>query len=62
MGEIGIDYLCTPFSLKAAYELNQIGVSMFKIGSGEMTDIPTLKKIAELGKTYDHFHRNVNHG
>ncbi len=49
-GEIGIDYLCTPFSLKAAYELNQIGVSMFKIGSGEMTDIPTLKKIAELGK------------
>ncbi len=48
--EIGIDYLCTPFSLKAAYELQEIGVRMFKIGSGEMTDIPTLKKIAELGK------------
>lgn len=48
--EIGIDYLCTPFSLKAAYELNDIGVEMFKIGSGEMTDIPTLKKIAKLGK------------
>lgn len=48
--EIGIDYLCTPFSLKAAYELNEIGVKMFKIGSGEMTDIPSLKKIAELGK------------
>lgn len=49
--EIGIDYLCTPFSLKAAYELDEIGVKMFKIGSGEMTDVPTLKKIAELGKT-----------
>lgn len=48
--EIGIDYLCTPFSLKAAYELNEIGVKMFKIGSGEMTDIPTLIKIAEIGK------------
>ena len=48
--KIGIDYLCTPFSLKAAYELNEIGVDMFKIGSGEMTDIPTLVKIAELGK------------
>lgn len=48
--EIGIQYLCTPFSLKAAYELNEIGVDMFKIGSGEMTDIPTLMKIAELGK------------
>ncbi len=48
--EIGIIYLCTPFSLKAAYELNEIGVPAFKIGSGEMTDIPTIKKIAELGK------------
>lgn len=48
--EIGIQYLCTPFSLKAAYELNDIGVDAFKIGSGEMTDIPSLLKIAELGK------------
>ena len=43
-------YLCTPFSLKAAYELNEIGVSAFKIGSGEMTDVPTLQAIARLGK------------
>ena len=48
--EIGIQYLCTPFSLKAAYELNEIGVDAFKIGSGEMTDIPTLIKIAQIGK------------
>jgi N-acetylneuraminate synthase len=48
--EIGIFYLCTPFSLKAAQELNEIGVKAFKIGSGEMTDVPSLIKIAELGK------------
>ena len=48
--EIGIQYLCTPFSLKAAQELNELGVAAFKIGSGEMDDIPTLKAIAKMGK------------
>ena len=43
-----IEYLCTPFSFKAAEELLRIGVRYFKIGSGEMTDIPTLKKIAKF--------------
>jgi len=47
---IGIQYLCTPFSWKAAQELNEIGVEAFKIGSGEMTDTPSLKKMALLGK------------
>lgn len=47
---IGIQYLCTPFSLKAAYEINEMGVEAFKIGSGEMTDIPTLVQIAKIGK------------
>lgn len=48
--EINITYLCTPFSLKAALELNEIGIEAFKIGSGEMTDLPTLERIAKLGK------------
>ena len=47
---IGIQYLCTPFSWKAAQELDEIGVDAFKIGSGEMTDVPTLVRIADLGK------------
>jgi sialic acid synthase SpsE len=47
--EIGILYLCTPFSYKAAVELDSIGVDAFKIGSGELTDIPSLRKIAALG-------------
>lgn len=47
--EVGITYLCTPFSLAAAREISEIGVDAFKIGSGEMTDIPSLVRIAELG-------------
>ena len=41
-----IEYLCTPFSYQAAIELHQLGLDIFKIGSGEMTDIPTLRSIA----------------
>ncbi len=49
--KIGIDYLCTPFSLKAAKELVKfVGVDGFKIGSGEMTDIPSLLEIAKFKK------------
>ncbi len=48
---IGITYLCTPFSYKAACELEEAGIAYaFKIGSGEMTDIPSLLRIAEFGK------------
>jgi sialic acid synthase SpsE len=48
--KIGITYLCTPFSRKAACEINEMGVSAFKIGSGELTDLPTLKVIAGFRK------------
>ena len=45
-----IEYLCTPFSFKAAEELNSIGVKWFKIGSGEFTDTPFIKKILKFNK------------
>ena len=48
--KIGIKYLCTPFCLKAAHELNEIGVEMFKIGSGEFTDIPFINELLKLKK------------
>src|ERR1700681_2984303 len=48
--EFGIIYLCTPFSRKAACEMNEMGLEAFKIGSGELTDLPTLKVIAAFGK------------
>ncbi len=47
---IGIQYLCTPFSFKAAQDLEAMGVEAFKIGSGEMADIPSLERIAAFGK------------
>lgn len=47
---IGITYLCTPFSWAAARELDAMGVHAYKIGSGEMTDVPSLERIAGLGK------------
>ena len=49
--KIGIIYLCTPFSLTAARELKSIGCIDFKIGSGEMTDIPTLIEISNFAKS-----------
>jgi len=48
--EIGITYLCTPFSWAAAQELLALDLPFYKIGSGEMTDLPYLKKMATLGK------------
>lgn len=47
--DVGIIYMCTPFSYKAALELSSIGLDHFKIGSGEMKDFPSLKRIAEIG-------------
>jgi N-acetylneuraminate synthase len=48
--KINIEYLCTPFSYKASLELTECtNIKRFKIGSGEMTDIPSLLKIAALG-------------
>lgn len=47
---VGITYLCTPFSWAAARELESIGLPAYKIGSGEMTDVPTLVRIAGFGK------------
>lgn len=44
---VGIQYMCTPFSLQSAIELHDAGLlNVIKIGSGEMTDIPTLQAIA----------------
>lgn len=48
--DLGITYLCTPFSSKAAIELNDhLKLAAFKIGSGELTDLPTLGVIADMG-------------
>ena len=47
---LGMIYLSTPFSRAAADRLERLGVTMYKIGSGECTNIPLLKHVAGFGK------------
>ena len=47
---LGLTYLSTPFSRKAADFLNDIGVEAFKIGSGEADNLPLIRHIASFGK------------
>ncbi len=47
---VGIQYLCTPFSVRAADLLSEIDAPAYKIGSGEMTNLPMLRHVAGLGK------------
>ena len=46
----GLVYLSTPFSRAAANRLQDMGVSAFKIGSGECNNYPLLKHIASFQK------------
>jgi sialic acid synthase SpsE len=43
-------FLSTPFSIEAADLLEEIGVPAFKIGSGEVTNLPFLRYIAQKKK------------
>jgi sialic acid synthase SpsE len=46
----GLMFLSTPFSREAADHLQSIGVSAFKIGSGECNNVPLIDHIAGFGK------------
>ncbi len=46
--KVGILYMCTPFSYAAAKDISDL-VSVFKIGSGEMTDLPSIEAISDIG-------------
>ena len=48
--EIGIAYLSTPFDLASCDFLQQLGMPVFKIPSGEITNLPYLEKIASYHK------------
>jgi N,N'-diacetyllegionaminate synthase len=47
---LGIQYLCTPFSRASVDVLHSLGVDAFKTGSGELTNTPFMRHIAALGK------------
>lgn len=48
--EIGIGFLSTPFDLESLDFLDKLGVDFWKVPSGEITNYPYLRKIAETGK------------
>jgi sialic acid synthase SpsE len=47
---LGMIYLSTPFSRAAADRLERLGVSTYKIGSGECNNYPLIEHIARFGK------------
>src|SRR3989344_4139080 len=47
---LGMIYLCTPFSRAAADRLKKMGVIAYKIGSGECNNYPLVLHIASFGK------------
>ncbi len=45
-----VEFMCSPFSLKAVDELEKLKVKFYKIASGELTNLPLLEKINSTGK------------
>ena len=48
--KLGMIYLSTPFSREAADRLEKMGVSAYKIGSGECNNYPLVEHIASFGE------------
>lgn len=46
----GIEFLSTPFDCDSVDSLDKLGISAFKIASGEVTNTPLLKKVAKKRK------------
>jgi len=48
--KLNIMFLSTPFDFESIDFLNNLGLEIFKIPSGEITNLPYLEKIGKLGK------------
>ena len=48
--DVGLDFICSPFSNLAVDWLEEIGVKMYKIGSGEVNNFLLLEKVAQTRK------------
>ena len=46
----GVKFLSSPFSIEAVNLLERLGVDIYKIPSGEVTNLPMLDHIAAIGK------------
>lgn len=49
--ECNVEFISSPFSLEAVDLLEKVGINTYKIPSGEVTNLPLLKKIAKTEKT-----------
>ena len=49
-GENGVRFLSSPFSLEAVDLLEEVGVELYKIPSGEVSNVPLLERVAATGK------------
>lgn len=48
--EVGLDFISSPFSLEAVELLERVGLSAWKIASGEVTNLPLLERVGLDGK------------
>ena len=48
--ECGVTFLSSPFSLEAVDLLEEVGITIYKVPSGEVTNLPLLIRLAQTGK------------
>ncbi len=48
--DVGITFFATPFDIPAANFLQMLNIPMFKIASGDLTNIPLIQHVAGFGK------------
>jgi N,N'-diacetyllegionaminate synthase len=48
--QLGLEFLSTPFDDRSAELLERLGVPAFKIGSGELTNIPFIERVARRNR------------
>lgn len=48
--ELGVMFMSSPFSLEAVDLLEQVGMAVYKIPSGEVSNLPLLEKVKATGK------------
>jgi N-acetylneuraminate synthase len=46
----GIEFVCSVFSLEAVERLERLGVGRYKVGSGEVTNLELVRRVAATGK------------